>query len=1210
MKKYFVLFLGILFLGGMIMSLPSTKNVSAEDSGICHHTSSQSNPWNYIEPNQSSSHLDDADDVPYAGDISWDKKDKELWCNDHNYTPPVQETNKTATISATKIVCDSESDLPNWGADDVVHNITSSTASNYVADHPNCHTVPWDFEWSYRSEDGLSPDPADNTSGPLGGDWKLFSSSEDAVINIDDNNKIGVKEVYNEDYIPFTGENVDKPISAEFYCGSDVFHYDNWEWIDAEPDQTYNCVAWNVLKEKPTEPEQCDVVSDTTNVIEDGTTPATETYVHPNWINSLPLAKWIWNAFHVVDPTIEETEVFTKTFTVNGPIDSATIQMAADNGYKLEINNQLVVDKLNIENNFSALQGPTDVESFLQEGTNTIKFTVKNLARPGYTATQNPAGLLYDLTVKSASCSSDSVPVGPKTGDVTMCKVDSNQNPLSGWTMMLLGDKFGSTVVNPTGSNFTIANVPAGNYVVKASGQYTYRGTTGAEYSDTAYSKRAPTDPVYITASSDPVQSPFLPWVRENNFPSPNTGWLGVMMNNIFTDWGSIFNPSHVYALGTNTGSTGDMTFKILDDQYSDNSGSINVDVYNGYHGVTKEDTGCVTFDNVPYGTYTADEIMKDGWENVSGLEQVTVDEPEETFTIVNRDTTIPEEPTTGNIEITKYVCPADTTVLRNTNGVGGTIPNGCTLQEGATFGYVHGSQTDANSPYPELTTPLTAGGTTNANGNLTISNLSPEGRYLIEETDSSNTKIPDADILGLYCVGDGDTSGNNDNQELTFVTAGETVHCVAYNKAKENNQEETVNENLVVKQADLANTYDPLKWFFFNDETDTIDNTLGSFVIGPATAPEGTGSAQMSVLGTQRRNIATYQFKDIKLADITKLNFSTYSQLAGDGSLGLSERAPYLNFNVDFNNSDTWQKRLVFVPGQNGVVTPDTWQTWDAIDGGNALWSYSGATWPTTTDPGTTLKTWSQILALYPNAETRSTDSWFGFRVGEPYTNGFTGNVDKFVMGVKNGLVTTIKTFDFEPTPEETILGCMDPNANNYNADATEQGENSCTYTETPTDMCPNITGTQETIPEGKVKNDSGDCVNAPTIRRTSSGSYVRSAPLGQVLGAETSCGIYVDKYLRKGNKNNDIDTVKKIQKFLNDYMKSALKEDGIFGAKTESELKKFQAKHSDDILKPWDLKNPTGIFYITTQTKVNNIMCPELNLPIPELTPLSGNL
>jgi predicted ribosomally synthesized peptide with SipW-like signal peptide len=213
---------------------------------------------------------------------------------------------------------------------------------------------------------------------------------------------------------------------------------------------------------------------------------------------------------------------------------------------------------------------------------------------------------------------------------------------------------------------------------------------------------------------------------------------------------------------------------------------------------------------------------------------------------------------------------------------------------------------------------------------------------------------------------------------------------------------------NLASSFVDVAS--DPTKWFFYNDENDTINSGLGSFVAGPTTPMTGTGSAQMTVSGTERKNIATYQFKDIKLADIDAMSFTTLSQSVGNP--GSTQRAPYLHFNVDFNNSDTWQRRLVFVPSANGTVVPDTWQTWNT--GGTSMWSWSGFAangnmWP---DGNTNAnRTWNDIVATWPNAETRSTDSWLGIRVGEPYADGFTGNVDSFSMTV-NGVT---KKFDFE---------------------------------------------------------------------------------------------------------------------------------------------------------------------------------------------------
>ena len=103
-----------------------------------------------------------------------------------------------------------------------------------------------------------------------------------------------------------------------------------------------------------------------------------------------------------------------------------------------------------------------------------------------------------------------------------------------------------------------------------------------------------------------------------------------------------------------------------------------------------------------------------------------------------------------------------------------------------------------------------------------------------------------------------------------------------------------------------------------------------------------------------------------------------------------------------------------------------------------------------------------------------------------------------------------------------------------------------------------------------------------------------------GEVLGAQTSCGIYVDKYLRKGY-NNNVETVKKVQIFLNNYMNAGLVVDGIYGSKTEMAVKNFQLARKEKVLNPWGISAPTGIFYLTTQTEVNNIMCPDLNLAIP---------
>ncbi len=103
-----------------------------------------------------------------------------------------------------------------------------------------------------------------------------------------------------------------------------------------------------------------------------------------------------------------------------------------------------------------------------------------------------------------------------------------------------------------------------------------------------------------------------------------------------------------------------------------------------------------------------------------------------------------------------------------------------------------------------------------------------------------------------------------------------------------------------------------------------------------------------------------------------------------------------------------------------------------------------------------------------------------------------------------------------------------------------------------------------------------------------------------GEVLGASTDCGIYVDKFMRVGY-TNDTGNVTKLQQFLNNYYKMSIPVTGIFDSQTEKAVEIFQVLHPDTVLSPWGITGSTGIVYLTTSTAINNIMCPTLNLSIP---------
>ncbi len=328
----------------------------------------------------------------------------------------------------------------------------------------------------------------------------------------------------------------------------------------------------------------------------------------------------------------------------------------------------------------------------------------------------------------------------------------------------------------------------------------------------------------------------------------------------------------------------------------------------------------------------------------------------------------------------------------------------------------------------------------------------------------------------------------------------------------------EKVTTTVVVTVADLAST--PLdgltKWFMYNDTADTIDNTLGSFVIGPGTPPHGRGSIQFTLGASplDRKNIATYQFAGTPIASITQMSFSAYSH---SGVAGPTE-SPFLNFNVDFTGSNTFQGRLVYVPNANGPVPQDTWNTFDVINVGNALWTWShfasnGNKWP---DNNTSqYRTWNEIITAFPNARILSTDGWLGIRVGEPGPTGYTGNVDSFILGTTTGTTTTL--FDFEPSMTVTAqnITAFTGAANTFSgqvATGSYSGEGTLSATidwgdgTTPSTVTPTTSGTSFIVNGSHTYTTAGNFPLTVTVMYTSGSSDSATATgMATVLDAPT---------------------------------------------------------------------------------------------------------
>lgn len=131
------------------------------------------------------------------------------------------------------------------------------------------------------------------------------------------------------------------------------------------------------------------------------------------------------------------------------------------------------------------------------------------------------------------------------------------------------------------------------------------------------------------------------------------------------------------------------------------------------------------------------------------------------------------------------------------------------------------------------------------------------------------------------------------------------------------------------------------------------------------------------------------------------------------------------------------------------------------------------------------------------------------------------------------------------------------------------------------------------------------------PAIGQVLGASVSNAAPIqGQVLGAyeEVCSDPLLKTYIRLG-AGNDSEEVKRLQNFLNKYVKSDLPITGYYGPLTFAAVKQFQVQEALEVLVPWIKQtgsidsNGTGYVYKTTKRRVNMIHCSALDIPMPIL-------
>ena len=198
-----------------------------------------------------------------------------------------------------------------------------------------------------------------------------------------------------------------------------------------------------------------------------------------------------------------------------------------------------------------------------------------------------------------------------------------------------------------------------------------------------------------------------------------------------------------------------------------------------------------------------------------------------------------------------------------------------------------------------------------------------------------------------------------------------------------------------------------------------TTDTQTVTFVSGPATPPLGVGSAELRVgaNGAGAAQLRNPNYASTKLSDLTTLKYATYVQQYGSGG-----QAPYIILKVDYDGHGSVDDLLFFEPvyqdstffpsNPQGPLTLNTWQTWDALNGG--WWSVDGTAGA---GPGTDVKPLSAIVAAQPNATiVNAVTGNGGVRIvagfGAGSWDNFIGNADAFTIGVSS----CDTTFNFEP--------------------------------------------------------------------------------------------------------------------------------------------------------------------------------------------------
>jgi hypothetical protein len=147
---------------------------------------------------------------------------------------------------------------------------------------------------------------------------------------------------------------------------------------------------------------------DYVKILKEGRTrykPAVQTWVHPDW-PTIEGAAWISSSYHAEDPVEDSWRQFLRIGYIPGRVVSASINITADNAYRLFVNGKLVGSDGTVygpgpypqPSNWQSIE-EYDLTSVLRPGLNWMRVVVRNYKMDNGDWQHNPTGLIYRIDI-------------------------------------------------------------------------------------------------------------------------------------------------------------------------------------------------------------------------------------------------------------------------------------------------------------------------------------------------------------------------------------------------------------------------------------------------------------------------------------------------------------------------------------------------------------------------------------------------------------------------------------------------------------------------------------------------------------------------------------------------------------------------------------------------------------------------------------------